>query len=178
MKICPPTLAPFVWPCPWPLDLGLLNQAAAAILGTHDFTSFSAADPDLAIRSPQPNVPATRRSPPSLSRTQLLEAEPAAPQALKNPIRTVFQSLWHAEGELLVYRVTATSFLHHMVRNLVGTFVQCGARRLPPHAIPEIVAACSRSAAGPTAPASGLFLLNVEYPAQHLAHPPEGEPAP
>jgi tRNA pseudouridine38-40 synthase len=51
-----------------------------------------------------------------------------------------------------------------MVRNLVGTFVQCGARRLPPDAIPGILAAGNRSAAGPTAPPTGLFLISVEYP--------------
>src|ERR1035441_4421394 len=43
-NICPPTLAPYVWPCPWPLSLDALNQAARPILGTHDFTTFSAVD--------------------------------------------------------------------------------------------------------------------------------------
>src|ERR1017187_1530195 len=46
--ICPPTLAPYVWPCPWTLDLAALNTAAAHVVGTHDFTTFAAADPDLA----------------------------------------------------------------------------------------------------------------------------------
>jgi tRNA pseudouridine38-40 synthase len=49
--ICPPILAPYVWPCPWPLDLAALNQAASQVLGTHDFTSFAAADPDLTTRT-------------------------------------------------------------------------------------------------------------------------------
>ena len=68
------------------------------------------------------------------------------------------------DGNLFVYRVTATGFLHHMVRNLVGTFVQCGANRLSPDAIPTLLAARDRSAAGPTAPPTGLFLISVEYP--------------
>jgi tRNA pseudouridine38-40 synthase len=136
--ICPPILAPYVWPCPWPLDLAALNQAATHVLGTHDFTSFAASDPDLTTRnSPQP----------------------------PSNIRILTQSSWHHEGDLLVYRVTATGFLHHMVRNLVGTFVQCGAHRLQPNDIPTILAARDRSAAGPTAPPTGLFLLHVEYPA-------------
>jgi tRNA pseudouridine38-40 synthase len=51
-----------------------------------------------------------------------------------------------------------------MVRNLVGTFVQAGAHRLDPDSIPTLLAARNRAAAGPAAPASGLFLVNVEYP--------------
>jgi tRNA pseudouridine38-40 synthase len=134
--ICPPILAPYVWPCPWPLDLAALNQAASQVLGTHDFTSFAASDPDLTTRN-----------------------QPAPP----TNIRTLTQSHWHASNDLLIYRVTATGFLHHMVRNLVGTFVQCGAHRLSPNDIPTILAALNRSAAGPTAPPTGLFLLQVEY---------------
>jgi len=135
--ICPPTLAPFVWPCPWPVDLEALNDAARHVVGTHDFTSFAASDPDLTAR------------------TTLAESA---------PIRTITHSAWHAADGLIVYRVRATGFLHHMVRNLVGTFVQAGARRLPPDAIPNILTARNRSAAGPTAPATGLFLVNVDYP--------------
>ena len=41
-RICPPTLAPYVWPCPWPLSPDALNRAAAHVAGTHDFTSFVA----------------------------------------------------------------------------------------------------------------------------------------
>src|ERR1700733_159212 len=49
--ICSPMLAPFVWACPLTLDLPRLQQAAAHILGTHDFTSFAASDPDLTTRN-------------------------------------------------------------------------------------------------------------------------------
>jgi tRNA pseudouridine38-40 synthase len=136
-SICPPTLAPYVWPCPWPLDLAALNLAAAHVVGTHDFTTFAAADPDLTHRT---------------------GSEPV------QPIRTITQSLWHIADGLFVYRVTANGFLHHMVRNLVGTFVQAGAHRLDPGSIPALLAARDRAAAGPTAPATGLFLVSVDYP--------------
>ncbi len=135
-RICPPTLAPTVWPCPWPLDLDALNQAAAHVLGTHDFTTFAAADPDLTHRT---------------------TIEP------QTPIRTITHSQWHIADGLFFYRVTANGFLHHMVRNLVGTFVLCGAHRLAPESIPTLIAARNRAAAGPTAPASGLFLVSVDY---------------
>jgi tRNA pseudouridine38-40 synthase len=137
--ICPPTTAPFVWPCPWPLSLELLNRAAAQVVGAHDFTSFAVSDPDLASRSTSDPV----RQP---------------------PIRSITDSRWYADQALFIYRVTANGFLHHMVRNLVGTFVQCGAGRLSPDAISTILAARNRSVAGPTAPPTGLFLVNVEYP--------------
>ena len=80
------------------------------------------------------------------------------------PIRTITHSQWRAPDGLLIYRVTADGFLHHMVRNLVGTFVQAGAHRLSPDSIPALLATRNRSAAGPTAPASGLFLVSVDYP--------------
>lgn len=149
--ICPPTLAPFVWPCPWPLALALLNRAAAHVLGTHDFTSFAASDPEFSLRA-QPTGPAFE------------PWDPARAASARTPVRTISCSEWHEREGLLVYNVTATGFLHHMVRNLVGTFVQCGAGRIDPDAIPQLLAARNRSLSGPTAPASGLFLLSVEYP--------------
>jgi tRNA pseudouridine38-40 synthase len=53
-----------------------------------------------------------------------------------------------------------------MVRNLVGTFVEVGSARRNPEDIDSILAARSRAAAGATAPAEGLFLVNVEYEEQ------------
>jgi tRNA pseudouridine38-40 synthase len=150
-NICPPMLAPYVWPCRWPLDLDALKESSGHVAGEHDFTSFAASDPDAAMRT-------------SLSAR---ETEGSSPEDLRaSSVRRISQSEWDEADGLLIYRVTANGFLHHMVRNLVGTFVECGAGRLAPSTIPEILAACNRSAAGPTAPASGLFLVSVEYPAQ------------
>jgi tRNA pseudouridine38-40 synthase len=136
-RICPPFLAPYAWDCPWHIDIAVAQAAAERVLGTHDFTTFSAADPDLATREDSEG---------------------------KNPVRTIFASAWHAADGLLVYRVTGSGFLHHMVRNLVGTFVDCAANRMDPDRIPEILAVRKRCAAGQTAPPQGLFLVSVEYP--------------
>ena len=168
-NICPPTLAPYVWPCPWPLDLSALNQAAAHVLGAHDFTSFAAADPDLTHRS----QPTTESGAPSIEPLSHANRGPRplcgwgemGGSAAPEPIRTIHHSQWHISGDLLIYRVTADGFLHHMVRNLVGTFVLAGAHRLSPDSIPALLAARDRARAGPTAPASGLFLVSVDYPA-------------
>jgi len=134
--ICPPMLAPYAWNCPWRLDLSALQQAAAHILGEHDFASFAAVDPEQ-----RDNIP-TEAPRSEVSTPQLPDALPA----------------------LLIYRVRGSGFLHHMVRNLVGAFVDAGCGRISSADIPAILAARSRSAAGATAPAHGLFLVSVEYP--------------
>ena len=148
---CPPFLARYVYACPWPLSLDALQAAARLLDGEHDFLSFAATDPDLAhraalIENPNANAP----SPP------------------ESTIRTLFSSTWVERsidaGELLVYRVRGNGFLHHMVRNLVGTMIDVGRGHLAPEEIPRILAARARSEAGPTAPARGLFLHSVEYP--------------
>jgi tRNA pseudouridine38-40 synthase len=135
--ICPPFLAPYVWDCPWPIALDRANRAAAHVLGEHDFTSFAASDPDLTQRE--------------------------SVRAEKSMVRTIFASRWDETDGLMVYRVTGSGFLHHMVRNLVGTFVDAAAGRIATESVAEILSARNRRAAGPTAPARGLFLVSVEY---------------
>jgi tRNA pseudouridine38-40 synthase len=142
--ICSPMLAPYVWDCPLPLDLATLQNAADAVIGTHDFSTFAASDPDQATRE-----------------QAQASAEPIPTHATN--VRTLHQSGWERRDGLLVYRVTGSGFLHHMVRNLVGTFVEVGCGRVPADAVPQILAARNRSAAGPTAPARGLFLVEVHY---------------
>jgi tRNA pseudouridine38-40 synthase len=123
-----------------------LDRAAKALEGEHDFFSFAATDPDMAGRDQE--YDAERK----------LEALPAS------AIRTIFSSAWEQRSnELLVYRVRGSGFLHHMVRNLVGTMLEVGRGMLRSDDIARILAAKNRSAAGPTAPARGLFLHSVEY---------------
>jgi tRNA pseudouridine38-40 synthase len=149
--LCPPFLARYVLACRWPMDVGKMQAAARQLEGEHDFISFAATDPDLTARSSDNG---------SMDDTN---SEPA----VKSTIRTIFSSNWSVEpspaGELLVYRVRGSGFLHHMVRNLVGTLMDVGRGRIEADRIAEILAARSRSAAGPTAPAHGLFLHSVEY---------------
>lgn len=78
-------------------------------------------------------------------------------------VRTIFSSVWERSGEELIYTVRGSGFLHHMVRNLVGTFILVGRGTLQAADIIRIVDARSRSAAGATAPAGGLYLVAVEY---------------
>jgi tRNA pseudouridine38-40 synthase len=80
-----------------------------------------------------------------------------------NPVKTVDASTVMREEGLLRYRVTGSGFLHHMVRNIVGTLVELGRGRMRAEEMERILAARDRAAAGPTAPAQGLFLVEVEY---------------
>ncbi len=138
--ICSPFLAHHVWHYPWPLNETLMDQVAESIVGEHDFTSFAAADPDRATRI----------------------REASDDDEISN-VRTIFSSAFRREGEELIYEVRGNGFLHHMVRNLVGTFVEAGKWKHGAEHVTAILQQRSRSAAGPTAPADGLYLVNVEY---------------
>jgi tRNA pseudouridine38-40 synthase len=78
-------------------------------------------------------------------------------------VRRIFSSTWRREGDDFIYEVRGNGFLHHMVRNLVGTFLLAGKGTLKQDGVLRILQAKNRSAAGATAPASGLYLVAVEY---------------
>jgi tRNA pseudouridine38-40 synthase len=154
--LCSPFLAPYVHVCRWKLDKAILHASAAAVVGEHDFVSLAASDVDQAVRSEE-----------DLEGDGEWEGE--AESAARSTVRTIFSSEWsELEGDLLLYRVRGNGFLHHMVRNLVGTMLEIGRGQFPAGSMPAILEARSRSAAGPTAPARGLFLHSVEYPADSL----------
>jgi len=141
-EVCPPWTARYAWALHWGLDVARMQEAATLVTGTHDFTSFVASDPDLATRSAE---------------------EYGADTGKTGNVRTIFDSEWIEDGSLLTYRVRGDGFLHHMVRNLMGTFVDVGRGQTDPLEVARIQAARSRSEAGATAPARGLFLDTVEY---------------
>jgi len=80
------------------------------------------------------------------------------------PVREVKEVVIRRAGELVEFWVTADAFLHHMVRNLVGTLLEVGMGARPVAWVAEVLASRDRRAAGPTAPAGGLYLAQVRYP--------------
>lgn len=133
-EICPPFLARYVYHHPFPLDDARMMEAASLVEGEHDFTSFAAVDPERGRDGEE-----------------------------INNVRTIYRSEWKHQGEELLYTVRGNGFLHHMVRNLVGTFLMVGKGSLKFQDVRRILELRDRSAAASTAPASGLFLVRVEY---------------
>jgi len=116
------------WHLARPLDAGAMAEAAARLVGRHDFTSFRA----------------------------------AACQA-RSPVKTLDSLDLTALGEAIVIEARARSFLHHQVRNIVGTLVRVGEGRWSAEDVARILAARDRRLAGPTAPAAGLYLVAIGY---------------
>ena len=82
----------------------------------------------------------------------------------KSPLRTLDRLHVTRRGEQILVELAARSFLHHQVRNIVGTLKAVGEGRSPLDMPALVLAARDRTVAGPTAPAAGLCLLRVDYP--------------
>ena len=116
------------WQVPQPLDAAAMAEAAAGLVGRHDFSSFRAAE---------------------------CQAE--------SPVKTLDRLTVRRTGDLVEVEAQARSFLHHQVRNIVGTLVLVGKGAWAVAEVGAALRARRRSAAGPTAPAAGLYLTRVDY---------------
>ncbi|MCK9512675.1 MAG: tRNA pseudouridine(38-40) synthase TruA [Pigmentiphaga sp.] len=115
--------------CFRPLEVEAMREAAAAVVGTHDFTSFRSSQCQAA-----------------------------------SPVRTVHSLDIREHGRFLLFSLHANAFLHHMVRNLVGSLVYVGLGRQPVAWMAELLAARNRSLGAPTYAPDGLYLTGVDYP--------------
>ena len=87
----------------------------------------------------------------------------AASCQAKSPVKTLDLLEVGRDGDEILVRAAARSFLHHQVRNMVGTLALVGEGKWTRADVERALAARDRSAAGPTAPAQGLCLLGVDY---------------
>jgi tRNA pseudouridine38-40 synthase len=112
------------------LDASRMAEAAEALVGEHDFTSFT----------------------------------PAAVVGKVHPVCNVLETSINRDGSVIAFDIKADRFLHHMVRNIVGTLIEIGRGRMGPEQIGAVLRKKDRRAAGPTAPACGLALMEAYYP--------------
>lgn len=82
----------------------------------------------------------------------------------KTNICKIYSALWKPEGDRLVFTIKADRFLRNMVRAIVGTIITIGMYKTTLQEFEEIILSKNRSAAGTSAPAKGLFLIDIEYP--------------
>lgn len=140
--ICSPFLARYVYHHPYPLDREPMGRAARFFEGDRDFTSFAGSEG----RFDKGEEEGGRGEPASM-------------------VRRIFSSRlrWRPGTSILVYEIQGSGFLHHMVRNIVGTLIEVGRGKLVADDLGRILEARDRNCAGPTAPARGLCLVKVEY---------------
>lgn len=117
------------------LDINRMKEALHVVVGEHDFSSFCAAD-----------------------------------DGAEHHVRTILSASLECveyqqppESEKIYITITGTGFLYHMVRNIAGTLIEVGQRKRTVDDMQRILESCERKQAGPTAPAKGLMLYDVEY---------------
>lgn len=113
-----------------PLDIRRMRQAAARMLGEHDFSCFRSSDCQAA-----------------------------------SPIRHLYRLDIAATPPFFYFRFRANAFLHHMIRNMMGTLIYVGMGRQDPEWVDDLLASRDRRLAAPTFSAAGLYLADVDYPA-------------
>jgi len=87
----------------------------------------------------------------------------ASSTTVRNRVRSLFVSSFKKSGAHFIYRVEADGFLHHMIRNIVGTLLEISKGKLKAESVAEILRCRDRNMAGPTAPAEGLYLVKIWY---------------
>ena len=113
-----------------PLRVEAMQAAAQALIGTHDFSAFRAAE---------------------------CQAH--------SPVRTMHTITLQRQGELILVTLKGNAFLHHMVRNIVGSLIQVGIGNAAEAWVGEVLAARNRDLAAPTFSPDGLYLAKIDYDA-------------
>jgi tRNA pseudouridine38-40 synthase len=114
-----------------PLDVALMEDAAQALIGEHDFSAFRAAECQAA-----------------------------------SPVRTLHRIEIKRHGDRVIVTLSANAFLHHMVRNIMGSLIQVGIGNRPVAWMAELLVSRQRELAAPTFSPDGLYLAKVDYDAR------------
>ena len=132
-------LTRYSWNVRCQLDIEAMKDAAHYLRGTHDFSSFRASG--CSSRHPVREITGINIS--AMNAIEFID--------------------FRLDIPVIKISITATAFLRHMARNIVGTLVEAGRNKLPPSRVKEILDARDRRLAGKTAPACGLFLEEIYY---------------
>ena len=135
-RVLPPHLAREHFHFPYELDIEVMRQACRLFVGDHDFASFA--------------KHAGRR-------------ENRSPDAATGTVRRILKCVLSQKGPRLTLTFEGTGFLHHMVRNMTGTLLNLGQRRMTLSEFRKLFHERDRRLAGFTAPARGLILIRVRY---------------
>ena len=130
----------FVWWVKQPLDIAAMSRAAQELIGRHNFTAFRAQDKSNSDDKSRPD---------------------------ESPIVVVEDAGVETEGDLIIFRITASHFVWRMVRRIVGALVKLGLGEITAGDFSRLLEGKANSTldvAAWTAPASGLFLDRVVYP--------------
>lgn len=87
----------------------------------------------------------------------------ATAAVVETTVRTIYEIQVTKQEDIITIRVTGGGFLYNMVRIIAGTLIQVGLGEIKPEDMPDILKACDRTAAGPTAPAHGLTMIGIAY---------------
>ena len=90
---------------------------------------------------------------------------------VKTNVCTIYSVLWEDTGDRLIFTIKADRFLRNMVRAIAGTMIETGSGKMSLNEFEEIIRAKDRCRAGKSAPAKGLFLVDIEYPGE-IFYPP------
>jgi tRNA pseudouridine38-40 synthase len=126
----------------YPLDIGKMNEAAALLLGEHDFSCFEKVGGN--------------------NSTSICNITEAGWSAYR-PSHIELMGYPYREGDYIVFKVTANRFLRNMVRAIVGSLIEVGRGKKDPSWITGLIASGNRSDAGSSVPGNALFFSGAEY---------------
>lgn len=116
------------------LDVEAMNQAAGCLVGTKDYSCFT------------------------FGLASYLKSG-----ARRTTVRTMYEAFWHGAGPELDFRIAGTAFLPHMIRNMVGSMIRVGQKKMTPQQFQGLFESQSGQLSTWTVPALGLMLVGVEY---------------